>query len=190
MDYTDCSEDFLIREINAGNEHVFEFIFHKYFRSLCYFCNKFVKDSEVAQDIVQDIFIRFWEKKIKFDHIGSLRSFLYKSVQNKALNYTAVESNRFAILQQFPQEHTVIHDFFYKKIEAEMFEEIFAAIESLPEESRRIFQMSYIEHIKVKEIAKRLNIAESTVKTQQQRAKKYLKNYLRHLYPVVAFFFF
>ena len=62
-------------------------LFHKYYASLCYFANKFVRDDEAARDIVQEVFLRFWESKGKFENQSALKSFLYSCVQNAALNY-------------------------------------------------------------------------------------------------------
>ena len=66
---------------------IFESVFHKYYASLCYFANKFVRDDEAARDIVQEVFLRFWESKGKFENQSALKSFLYNCVQNAALNY-------------------------------------------------------------------------------------------------------
>ena len=66
---------------------IFESVFHKYYASLCYFANKFVRDNEAARDIVQEVFLRFWESKGKFENQSALKSFLYNCVQNAALNY-------------------------------------------------------------------------------------------------------
>ena len=75
------------------------------------------------------------------------------------------------------------------QIETEVFEEIFQAIEELPTECGRIFKMSYIEGKSIKSIMETLNIAESTIKTQRQRAKKILKDKLKHLYPLAIAIF-
>lgn len=81
-------------------------------------------------------------------------------------------------------------DVFCFQVETDVFEEVFAAIEELPIECRRIFKMSYVEMLDIKTICAQLDVAESTVKTQRQRAKKYLRERLQHLYPVVIFMFF
>ena len=81
-------------------------------------------------------------------------------------------------------------DVFCFQVETDVFEEVFAAIEELPIECRRIFKMSYVEMLDIKTICTQLGVAESTVKTQRQRAKKYLRERLQHLYPVVIFMFF
>ncbi|MEI3420677.1 MAG: sigma-70 family RNA polymerase sigma factor [Butyricimonas faecihominis] len=73
--------------LNVKQPEIFESVFHKYYASLCYFANKFVRDDEAARDIVQEVFLRFWESKGKFENQSALKSFLYNCVQNAALNY-------------------------------------------------------------------------------------------------------
>lgn len=183
-------EGVFIRRLNEGDVQAFELIFHKYYASLCFFANKFVKDEEAAKDVVQEVFIRFYEKELNFPNLLALKSFLFSCVQNKALNYLEKINIRTTIRQKLEQPESEEQEFFYHQVEAEIFEQIFSTIEELPAECRRIFKMSYIEHLDIPEIMRQLNIAESTVKTQRQRAKKFLRDRLRHLYPLVVFLFF
>ena len=176
--------------LNVKQPEIFESVFHKYYASLCYFANKFVRDDEAARDIVQEVFLRFWESKGKFENQSALKSFLYSCVQNAALNYleklqVRAKANRRLGLKTPDEE-----DVFNFQVETDVFEEIFAAIDELPAECQRIFKMSYIEMLDIKTICERLDVAESTVKTQRQRAKKYLRERLQHLYPVVTLMFF
>lgn len=115
---------------------------------------------------------------------------MYNCVQNAALNYleklqVRAKANRRLGLKSPDEE-----DVFCFQVETDVFEEIFAAIDELPTECQRIFKMSYIEMLDIKTICEQLDVAESTVKTQRQRAKKYLRERLQHLYPVVVFMFF
>ena len=180
----------LVDVLTVKQPEIFESVFHKYYASLCYFANKFVRDDEVARDIVQEVFLRFWESKKKFENQSALKSFLYSCVQNAALNYleklqVRAKANRRLGLKTPDEE-----DVFNFQVETDVFEEIFAAIDELPAECQRIFKMSYIEMLDIKTICERLDVAESTVKTQRQRAKKYLRERLQHLYPVVTLMFF
>lgn len=175
---------------NLKRPEVFESVFHAYYASLCYFANKFVRDEEAARDIVQEVFLRFWESKGKFQNQTALKSFLYSSVQNAALNFleklhVREKANRRLELKPPDEE-----DMFCFQVETDVFEEIFAAIEELPGECKRIFKLSYIDMLDIKTICGQLNVAESTVKTQRQRAKKYLRDRLQHLYPVLVVMFF
>ena len=73
--------------LDVKRPEVFEEIFHEYYASLCYFANKFVQDEDAAKDIVQEVFVHFWESKGRFENRVALKSFLYSCVQNGALNY-------------------------------------------------------------------------------------------------------
>jgi len=176
--------------LNVKQPEIFESVFHQYYASLCFFANKFVRDEEAARDIVQEVFLRFWESKSKFENHYALKSFLYHCVQHAALNYleklhVREKANR-RLGAKLPEEE----DVFCFQVETDVFEEIFAAIDELPTECQRIFKMSYIEMLDIKTICEQLDVAESTVKTQRQRAKKYLRDRLQHLYPVVMLMFF
>lgn len=152
--------------------------------------NKILKDEEAARDVVQEVFIRFYEKSYDFPNLIALKSFLYSCVQSKALNALEKQNTRTFLKQRLDTPKYEEATYFRHQIEAEIFEEIFAAIEELPSECRRIFKMSYLEHMDIREITEKLQIAESTVKTQRQRAKQYLRKRLKNLYTLVIFLFF
>lgn len=176
--------------LNLTRPEVFESVFHKYYASLCYYANKFVRDEETAKDLVHEVFLRFWESKGKFENQFALKAFLYNCVQNAALNYLEKQQVRENANRRLQLRTPDEEDMFCFQVQTDVFEEIFAAIEELPAECKRIFKMSYIEMLDIKTICERLNIAEATVKTQRQRAKKYLRERLQHLYPIVVLMFF
>lgn len=189
METNTLQETSLLNRLNAGDEQAFETVFHKYYASLCFFANKFLHDTEASRDVVQEVFIRFYEKKYDFSNLIALKSFLYNCVQHKALNYLEKANNRAMIREKLEFCEYEENDYFLYQTETEMFEAIFKAIEELPAECRRIFKMSYIEHLDIKEISSRLQIAETTIKTQRARAKKFLQNRLQHLYPLAILIF-
>ena len=153
-------------------------LFHRYYAALCFFANKILKDEEAARDVVQEVFIRFYEKSYDFPNLIALKSFLYSCVQSKALNALEKQNTRTFLKQRLDTP---------KYEEATYFRH---QIEELPSECRRIFKMSYLEHMDIREITEKLQIAESTVKTQRQRAKQYLRKRLKNLYTLVIFLFF
>lgn len=180
----------MIDRLNARDNGAFEYIFVRFYQSLCYFADKYINDKEAAQDIVQEIFIWFYEKRKSFDSLLSVKSYLYGCVYNKAINFLKTNRNQARIREQMREFLTEEDESFEEfQVETEVFEEIFRAIEELPVECRRIFKMSYIEGQSIKSIMETLNVAESTIKTQRQRAKKVLKDRLKHLYPLVIVIF-
>ena len=68
------------------NEEGFQDVFQRYYVSLSLFANRYVDDEEVAADIVQDVFAKLWQIRTDFFYLHQVKSFLYTSVRNKALN--------------------------------------------------------------------------------------------------------
>ena len=91
-----------------------------------------------------------------------------------------------AARRKLKEDELVEDAYFFHSVETSLFEEIFKAIEELPVECCRIFKMSYLENMDVHRISEELQISESTVKTQRQRAKKYLRQRLKNLYAIMA----
>ncbi|MDR2131352.1 MAG: RNA polymerase sigma-70 factor [Odoribacteraceae bacterium] len=166
----------LITRLNTKETRAFEELFHAYYAPLCFFATKIVKDEEAARDVVQDVFIRFWERGLSFENMAAVKSCLYTSVHNRALNYLEKQRNRKRIRESFDVEEEYVEgDFLFRQVEADLFQALFAAIEELPAQCREVFTLSYLEQKNIREVARSLNIAETTVKTQRRRAKAFLK---------------
>ncbi|MDR1415102.1 MAG: RNA polymerase sigma-70 factor [Odoribacteraceae bacterium] len=165
--------------MNTRDTLAFEELFHAYYAPLCFFATKILKDEEAARDVVQEVFIRFWEKELSFENFIAVKACLYTSVQNKALNYLEKRNNRQRIRENMAQESHVEDDFLLLQVEADVFKALFEAVEELPTQCREVFTLSYIEQKDIREIAIRLNIAETTVKTHRRRAKEFLRKRLR-----------
>ncbi len=88
MKLEQASQEILLRQLNEGEEVAFEYVFREYYASLCFFANKFLRDREAAKDVVQEVFLHFYEKKqYHFPNWIALKSFLYGCVQRKTLSY-------------------------------------------------------------------------------------------------------
>lgn len=167
----------IVDGLNGGDKLSFDAVYELFFSSLCYFANKITQDSDVSCDLVQEVFLTVWDKKIKFESPEHLKSFLYRSVQNKALTYVDKQNTHKRIegkiLNSSPRYEEGDIELF--EIESNVMEQINAAINELPEECRKIFKMSYLENMTVKSIEEQLHIAASTIMTQRKRAKQYLR---------------
>ena len=84
----------VLQRLKEGDEKTFELLFHRYYAALCFFANKILKDEEAARDVVQEVFIRFYEKSYDFPNLIALKSFLYSCVQSKALNALEKQNTR------------------------------------------------------------------------------------------------
>lgn len=81
------TDNFSFGAIKNGNAKEFEALFRKYYPSMCAVAMKFVRDKVVAEDLVQEAFIRLWTKRGEYEAIPNLKTFLYVAVKNLCFNY-------------------------------------------------------------------------------------------------------
>ncbi|MBU8893816.1 MAG: RNA polymerase sigma-70 factor [Bacteroidales bacterium] len=175
------TDNHLFNSFREGNENSFALIFEKYYPILVVFAKKYLTDLDLSKGIVQDFFVKFYEKKNEIEINTSLKSYLYLSVKNTCLNY--IERKKTQNKHQIIIEHnsTDISDEVSNKIEeTELEYEIFKYIEKLPEQCKRIFKMSRVEYKKNQEIADELQISKRTVETQISKALRILRESLSH----------
>lgn len=169
--------------LKEGNVYVYELIFRRYYVSLCGFAVRFVQQPEDAEEIVQDVFLKVWEKKNDLLITTSLKSYLFRATYNSCMNVLshAKIENRYASfirnssLKNQYLSNPVMDSLAYKDLN----DKITAAIERLPEACKEIFKMSRYDGLKYAEIASQLNISVKTVETQISRALSKLREDLK-----------
>jgi RNA polymerase sigma-70 factor (ECF subfamily) len=178
--------DIEIEKFRNGNQSVFKELYDRYFDSLFLFGQKYITNSEAVEDLVQDSFIKLWEKRSLFFHEAAIKAFLYKTVRNACLNFIdhqKVERN----FEKKSNQEVLSEDYFLKNvIEEEVYRIISETVDKLPESARQIYLLS-LKGLKNAEIAEDLNISINTVKTQKQRASKFLKENLKDLFILLLF---
>ncbi|WP_238354343.1 RNA polymerase sigma-70 factor [Fulvivirga marina] len=174
-------------KIRSGDEQAFEHLFKVHYSGMCGYALRYVEDSAQAEEVVQDVFLGFWEKRLTLEITGSLEAYLYRSVRNKCLNHIKHEKvkYRFAMSHVSSQsiEERRVDD---KVVELELREKIEACVDQLPPERKRIFKLSREEGMKYKDIAAQLDISIKTVETQMGKALKFLRENLMEYLPALA----
>jgi len=168
---------FLIKELQKGNKSAFELVFKKYYSLLCVFVSRYCTDDSMAEEIVSNFFYNFYRKRESLKITSSLRSYMFRSVKNSALNYIRDHAKLVSVNEQDSKELNLrvtdtVHDTLMGK---ELEEIINSAIDSLPEQCKVVFVKSRFEGKKYREIATELNISVNTVETQMSRALKKLR---------------
>lgn len=171
------------------NSDIFNKLFHDYYTNLSRFAFTYVKDEAVAEELVQEVFVNLWQKQ-ELKEISSIRSFLYISVRNRALNYLrdhktrTLHENDFAI----ERERGALYE--YNEYEHKQLETLVKdAIAELPEKCREIFELSRNENLTYQQIAEQLNISTKTVENQISIAIKKLRIKLKDYISFFATFF-
>ena len=158
-----------------------EIIFKEYYGSLCYFASQYLKDEDAVEDIVQDVFIALLEKKIRFQSEIHLKNFLYLSIRNACLNYIRSSRSREQYVASLIYEEQ-IEDFETNIILTEIHQELAAAVDKLPVECRKVFDLCYFQGMDNERIAKELGLSINTVKAQKARGKKIVRENWKDLF--------
>lgn len=178
------SDALLFRQIRDGNEKAFETLFRHYYSPLCAFARKFIPDKDEAEEIVQNFFVSFWEKRDAADQIHSPKSYLFSSVRNHCLNHLKHHKIR-AEHEEYVKFHSadgenVVEEYLAGK---ELRGRINEGIEALPDRCREVFHLSRHEGLKYSEIAQKMGISVKTVEVQMGKALKLLRESVRDLLP-------
>jgi len=173
-------ELFIVRKMIDGDMDSFKYFFDRYYDDLCNFVNVYLHDQSLSEEIVQDIFVYFWENREKLQIKTSVRSFLFSASKFKSLNLLRDTKTQKRIIEEIgkakslvPSEDEGAH------LDTDEFKKILnTAVDQLAPKCRQIFLLSKIEELSNKEIAEQLGISVKTVESQMTIALKKLREYL------------
>jgi len=173
------------------NEAVFEQLFKKHFRELHAYAFSLLKDWDVAEEIVQSLFLKLWEKN-EWSHIQtSIKSYLYKSVYHDSLNY--IRRQKVQLKYQTSTAYAMKNDTddaAGKLKMSELEQHLNQALGKLPEKCRAIFQLSRFQELKYQEIATQLDISIKTVETHMGKALRILRKEMKEFLPLITLMLF
>lgn len=177
MDLTEDNE--LYFKLKGGDEHAFQSLFRKYYSAMCHFACQFLNDRELAEEVVQDMFVKIWEKRAVLNIETSVKHYFFRSVRNHCLNQIQHDKikQQYAnkVIESAHQEIATEQYF----LEVDLMNRIEKSIDSLPPKRKEIFRLSREQGMKYKEIAETLNISVKTVEAQMGLALKYLREDLK-----------
>lgn len=165
-----------------GEESGFIYFFNTYYKAVYFFACKYVKEGAAAEDIVENSFIKLWEKREQLDSEAGMRGYLYKTVYHGCLRWNSRQS----MVDRRQREivylsETVEKDCLENIIRAETLRRVKEAMDELPSECRKVFMKLFVEGKSVVEAAAELKVAVSTVKNQKARGIKLLRMKLTSL---------
>jgi RNA polymerase sigma-70 factor (ECF subfamily) len=171
----------VVAALQAGDRKALERLYIAHRPGLFVYVNRMVSDRAVAEEIVQDLFIRVWRCRQELELRGTLRSYLYAAGRNHAINHL--------------KRRKVAHRWWQRKSEIltqgspvqqgdsaayrELSESVESAIAALPERTRLVFTLSRNGGLTYPEIAKEMGISVKTVESQMARALRYLRESLK-----------
>jgi RNA polymerase sigma-70 factor (ECF subfamily) len=181
--------NYLFSNIRKGDKIAFEKLFKKLYPRLHNFAFKVVRNNEIAEDIVQDIFIRLWEKKKNIKPVN-IEGFIFKVLKNQCISYLRnikiIDNVKLNLnnLKQVEELYRIdfIRDEPYILVEKELQLEIDKVVNKLPERCKEVFIMSRLNGLKNKEIANKLGI---NIKNVERHITKALMIFRTHFHDKI-----
>ena len=148
-------------------ETVIDTLFRLYYRPLCLYAARYLRDADAVEDIVQGAFIAYWEKTKSGKALDAPKSYLYRIVHNRCIDVLRKGGQNATIdlehlREDIPDEEIVDRSFIWARL--------WTAIDRLPEKRRQILLMNKRDGLSFAEIARKLGISENTVHNQLTKA--------------------
>ena len=177
-DLKKISDETLTYLVKTGIKDAFRELFERYAPRIYCFALKYFKNEQDAEEVVQDVFLKIWEKREMLDKSKNIRSFvftvavntIYDSVRRKNIenSYKDFAKNNF----DYQAEST-----WHEVIVNEMYARVEESVQTLPDQQRKVFILSKQKGLSNQEISQKLNISKRTVENQLYRALLYLKKH-------------
>ncbi|MBA3683558.1 MAG: RNA polymerase sigma-70 factor [Bacteroidetes bacterium] len=161
-------------------EFEFNELFNLYYEELCRIVLPVVKDVDVAQDVVQDVFVKMWVRRNEIEVNTTFKAYLYKAVVFRALDHLRKQKNAHKAVDELkfinPRSHNNVEAFVEEK---ELTDAINSGLDKMSENMRMIFQLSRFSGLKNREIAEQLDISIKTVESNMGKALKLMHEHLK-----------
>lgn len=171
----------LLDEIALGNQQAFAKIYYHYYDNIYAYALYLIKSQHVAEEIVQEAFLKFWIKGAEVKYVNNVESFLITIVRNRSLDILrrikVEEKINQQIGIQWSETHNETEEYIILNEGRKILEQ---AIMQLPPQQRLVYQKCHQEHMKYEDLARELNLSPETVKSYMKLALKSLRKYVKN----------
>lgn len=169
----------LIRKLKEGDEKTLRVVYLKYHEELYTVAVKYLRNKELAEDAVHDIFVKLWDNRDKLDQTGSLSGFLFTAIENHVLNMIDAQRRKMGKQEKLSKEKEQDKKATDFVIRFSEYQQVYEdAIEKLPKARRHVFELRMKEGLTNQEVADYLDISIHTVKSQFYKASKFVREYV------------
>ena len=171
--------DFLLKRLKLLDWDAFDYLYSNSRNRLYILAYTILKDETAAQDLVQDLFIDLWERKLFLNIESALKAYLMRAVRNRAYVYMDKLATQKRLKIQFDYLESKQYSTNNKVENDELSKELDEAIAKLPPMAAKVFKLHYIHELSHSSIAEQLQISKSTVSGHMDRALKILRAELK-----------
>lgn len=177
--------------LQKGDRTAFETIYRLYSNNLYIIAHSYTGDQYIAEDLVQEVFVRLWDQRKNLNIQSTLNGYLFMMIKNKCLDHLRKPRKTLSLeesemlLEERINYYALQDEAASQMIETELEKSIHDAIELLPEACKAVFLKTRMEGLKYREAADELNISVKTVESHMTKALKHMRVYLKEFLSVL-----
>jgi len=166
--------------VKRGIKQAYQELFERFAPRIFQFSRTYLKNAADSEELVQDVFLKIWEKREKLDSSKNIKAFVFKIAVNTIYDFIR-RKNLEQAFHDFSrsQEGSPAPNTWHEVIWNEMLENLDELVAQMPDQRRRIFKLSRKEGLSSEEIARQLNLSRRTVENQLYRATAFLKKHFK-----------
>ena len=181
----------LARRVKSGEKNAYQLLFEKYAPKIYHFSLSYIGNESDSEELVQDVFLKLWEKREILDSTKNIKAYIFKIAINAIYDFVRRKNitnafNDFVKNSYDPQ----LNDTWDTVVFNDLKDSIDKLIARMPEQRRRVFHLSRIKGLSNDEIAQKLNISKRNVENQLYRTIKYLKEHYANESLISLLFFY
>lgn len=165
-----------LQKLAAGDHSVYKDLFMEYFPKVKYFIAHFIKNEAIAEELTQELFVKIWINRKKLSSIDLLGAYIYKMARNISLDYIAKKGKEELFIGKYTVDTTyTIEEDFYAEETALL---ISLTVAIMPEQRKKVYEMSRVTGMSNEEIAMQLDLSKKTVENHLNLALKEIRKAL------------
>ncbi|WP_367997930.1 RNA polymerase sigma-70 factor [Zobellia uliginosa] len=171
--------------LRKGDQTAYEALFRIYYDKLLHIAEGYLGSEQEAEDVVQSLFLKVWERKHNFGEVTNLNNYLFTMTKNACLDQLKHEKVKDLFSKNYSEKKKAIQNQFIMDetassiLEKDLEKRIKLAIEALPQKCKNVFMKSRVEGMNHSEIAKALDISKRTVDNHISNALKHMRLHLK-----------
>lgn len=172
----------LLQQVSAGDEHAFTQLFHTYHQQLAAHIFRLTESVELAEEIVQDVFLKIWISREALSGVKNFRAYLFVVSKNHALNCLKKLAKERALKKEWEKDFATVSSagvLAGKQDDSKYYSLIDEAIDQLPPQQKKVYLLSRHRRLRYTEIAEHLHLSRETVKKYLQLAVGSVSTYIR-----------
>jgi RNA polymerase sigma-70 factor (ECF subfamily) len=188
-DFLLYSDEKLMQEIKAGNMFAFDTLYRHYSKKLYQFAYSILKSKEESENIVQEVFLKIWEKRTSIEKDSSIKSYLFSIAYHSTITLIRkkIKDNQFVDYLKYSQEIVEVPEIEYEY--KELTEQLHDIVSHLPKRQKEVYILHSEEGLTYKDIAVKLQISVNTIENHMSMALKHIRAKLGKYSLITSLFF-